>query len=309
MFRQPVLLLFGALAMTGAACPAPAEGPAPAVEPSGLPSPIPASLEQVLDAQEQGWRTPSVEVYRWNLFPDIVILDTAEFAFQDRTFARLAYFLEKRGFRGRLLSNAQLAGRHGWNAHDYGAAGLAAFFSAAEASSFPLNAEEIALRQLAADQGMITASRGGWIPGRGGVLSISRSSSRIERRLLLTHESFHGIFFSSPEYRGFCQDLWASLSVEEKGFYESFLDSTGYDITDPTLVVNEFQAYLMQQPKGYAASYFERFLRLQERPGSPPPVAAWQLLRNAEELDAFTRARFGFGAGGELLASLGKASS
>jgi len=151
---------------------------------------------------------------------------------------------------------------------------------------------------------MIVESLGGWIPGRGGVLSISRSSSRIERRLLLAHESFHGIFFSSPEYRGFCQDLWASLPAEEKGFYEAFLDSLGYDVTDPTLVVNEFQAYLMQQPVSYAAAYFQGFLVLLESRGTGSPPAAGPLLQTAQSLDAFLRARFGFGAGGPLLASL-----
>jgi len=90
MSRQPVVLLFAVLAMLGAAHPAPAEGPAPSVEPGVLPPPIPAPLEQVLNAPRQGWRTPSVEVYRWNLFPDIVILDTASFPVQDRAFARLA---------------------------------------------------------------------------------------------------------------------------------------------------------------------------------------------------------------------------
>jgi hypothetical protein len=261
-----------------------------------------------MDAEPSAWRFAEAEVYRWNLFPDIVIVDSASFAVQDRLFTRLAYYLEKRGFRGRLLSNAQLAGRHGWNAHDYGAAGLADFFSAAAASSFPLNPEEVAVRQLSLQEGIIVASRAGYVPGRGGILGISRSSSRVERELLLTHESFHGVFFSSAEYREFCQALWDSLSPKLRAFYETFLDSLGYDISAPTLVVNEFQAYLMQQPLSYAESYFGRFIALQEGRGSAPAAAPWQLLSNAESLDAFLRGRFGFGAGGPLLASLGSES-
>jgi hypothetical protein len=116
------------------------------------------------------------------------------------------------------------------------------------------------------------------------------------------------VFFSSAEYQEFCQALWDSLSPELKSFYETFLDSLGYDISAPTLVVNEFQAYLMQQPLSYAETYFRRFLTLQAREGSAAPVSPWQLLKNAESLDAFLRARFGFGAGGPLLASLGSES-
>ncbi len=269
-----------------------------------LADPAPADLRQVIDAEPPAGTMPAVEVYRWERFPDVLIVDSASFAVQDRLFTRLAYYLEKRGFRGRLLSNAVLVGRHGWNAHDYDGAGLSDFFSAAAARSFPLNPEEIALRELALRQAIIVPSREGYGPGRGAILGICRASSRVERELLLTHESFHGVFFTSAEYRQFCQGLWDSLSPELRSFYERFLDSLGYDTDAPTLVVNELQAYLMQQPLAYAPGYFDRFLALEEGRGSPP-VAPWELLANAQSLDAFARERFGFGAGGPLLASLG----
>jgi hypothetical protein len=277
--------------------------------PEALPAPLTASLEQVLDARTVSWRTPTVEVYRWDLFPDILIFDTSAFVVQDRTFTRLAYFLEKRGWRGKLLGNARLAGRHGWNAHDYGPDGLAAFFNAAEETDFPLNPEEQALRQLALQEGIIATGRGRFVPGAGGVLSISRSSSAIERRFLLTHESFHGVFFSAPSYRDFCQSVWDSLPESEKSFYTGFLDSLGYDTDDPTLVVNEFQAYLMQQPLEFASSYFERFIQRLTGPGTAPPVEPSQLVENAQVLDGFLRARFGFGAGGPLLAGIRRGTS
>jgi hypothetical protein len=276
--------------------------------PAVLPPPIPASLARILDAPLSAWRSSAVEVYRWDLFPDVVILDTASFAVQDRMLTRLAYFLEKKGSRGKLLGNAGLAGRHGWNAHDYGAEGLSAFYSTAAETSFALNPEELVVRELAVRLGIISASRGRFIPGRGAVLAISRSSSSIERRLLLAHESFHGIFFSSEAYRDFCRGLWDSLAAGERAFYESFLDSLGYDAADPTLVVNEFQAYLMQQPLEYAASYFERFIRLQAERGSAPDVQPFQLVENARSLDYFLLSRFGFGAGGPLLAGVAKDS-
>jgi hypothetical protein len=305
MLRGPVGLILSAMLLFVSASGALAAAPAMA-DFAVLSPPLRADLPGIIDASPTGWRSAAAEVYRWTRFPDILIVDSASFAVQDRLFSRLAYYLEKSGFRGRLLTNAQLAGRHGWNAHDYGAAGLADFFSAAVATSFPLNPEEIALRRLSLQEGIIFASRSGYDPGKGGILGISQSSSRVERELLLTHESFHGVFFSSAEYRDFCQGLWDSLSPELRSFYESFLGSLGYDIGAPTLVINEFQAYLMQQPLSYAAGYFQRFLALQEARGRT--VAAWQLLQNADSLDGFLKARFGFGAGGPLLASVGSES-
>jgi len=259
--------------------------------------PITAALDRVLRTSVATWRSPLLEVFRWDLFPDILIIDIVDFHFQDRTFMRLAYFLEKKGFRGRLMTNAQLAGRHGWNAHDYGPSALASFFNAVTEKSFPLNPEEKALKTLALREGIIVPGGEHVAPGRGGVLSISRSSSDIERRYLLTHESFHGIFFASPEYREFCFRLWDSLPPEERRFYRTFLDSLGYDGDDRFLAVNEFQAYLMQQPLEYAISYFERFLARFGAPGTDGAVEATRLAATAKELDGFLRLNFGLQAG------------
>jgi hypothetical protein len=274
-----------------------------------LSSPVPADLQQVLAAPETQWRDPVEEVYRWESFPDILIIDTASFSIQDRMFTRLAYFTEKKGFRGRLLTNAELDGRHGWNAHDYGAEALSAFFNAAAAAGFPMNPEEIALRALAVDECILREESGRFLPAKGGVLALCRSSSAIERRLLLAHESFHGIFFSSEEYRQFCFTLWDSLPTSDRAFYRAFLDSLGYDAADRYLVVNEFQAYLMQQPLDYAASYFERFMKRFAEEGSPRAITAQRLLQSARALDQFLRNAFGISAGGTILASLGKAES
>ena len=262
--------------------------------------PLRASLDQILTTAPSQWRSPSQETFRWDVFPDIVILDTIDFAAQDRTFTRIAYFLEKRGFRGRLLRNTQLAGRHGWNAHDYGPDGLASFFNAAEDIQFPLNAEEVALRTLAIDQGILSLYGGHFQPGRGGILGLSRSSTLIERRYLLTHESFHGIFFSSREYRDFCFQLWDSLTPGEREFYRSFLDFLGYDSADESLAVNEFQAYLMQQPLEYAPAYFERFTKLLSQNGARGTIDPARLLASARSLGAFLQDRFGLSAGGTV---------
>ncbi len=289
-----LILLMGGLSVVQAR-----ESPTPAGD-SGrsadVLAPALASLPQVLANSPSEWRKPPYELYRWNRFPSVLIFDTISYTFQDRMFARLAFFVEKKGFRGRLLTNADLEGRHAWNAHDYGAQALAAFFNAARASSFPLNPEEWDLLAIALREGVLAESGGRLSPVEGGVLSISRASDVIQRRLLLGHESFHGVFFSSAWYRTYCFHLWDGLAPDDRAFFVSFLDSLSYDSSDRYLAVNEFQAYLMQQPLRVLRSYF---VRAAERLGSEAEVAAHadRLLVVARQLDAFLRSRFGIEAG------------
>ncbi len=254
-----------------------------------------ASLHSVLTTAVAPQDDPSFSLCRWDRFPSILILDAVDYGFQDRMFSRLAFFLEKRGFRGRLLDNGALENMHGWNAHDYGPEGLASFFNAAELTGFILNPEELALRDLALENGIITMVRDRFAPGTGGVISISRSSSAIERRLLLTHESFHGIFFASPEYREFCFRLWDSLLPGTRAFFRRFLDELGYDSDYRYLAVNEFQAYLMQQPTRFAPEYFQRVTTRFAGEGARIPVAG--MLDAANRLDTFLKSRFGIRAG------------
>jgi hypothetical protein len=256
-------------------------------------APATASLQAILTAPSAAQDAAGFDLYRWDRFPSILVIDTPDLGFQDRMFSRLAFFLEKRGFRGRLLDNKTLENLHGWNAHDYGPEGLASFFNAAELTGLTLNAEEITLRDLTLGQGILALVRDRYAPGAGGILSISRSSSAIERRLLLAHESFHGIFFASPEYREFCFQLWDSLSTRTRAFFRRFLDELGYDADYRYLCVNEFQAYLMQQPIRYAPEYFQRVTR--RFGGASVPVGG--MLEAARRLDAFLESRFGIRAG------------
>jgi hypothetical protein len=257
--------------------------------------PITTSLESILAAPATAHEVGSFSLYRWDRFPSILIIDTPDYDFQGRMFSRLAFFLEKRGFRGRLLDNGTLEKLHGWNAHDYGSGGLASFFNAAGRAGIALTPEELALQEIALDQGILTMDRGGLAPGTGGILSISRSSSGYERRLLLTHESFHGIFFASVDYRDFCFTVWDSLSPGTRVFFRSFLEELGYDADYKYLCVNEFQAYLMQQPLHYAPEYFQRVTRRFEGKGAHVPVAG--MLDAARRLNGFLESHYGIRAG------------
>jgi hypothetical protein len=241
-------------------------------------------------------------VSRWDRFPSVIVLDMVDFSSQDRMFSRLAFFLEKNGYRGRLMPDRELAGLHGWNAHDYGPGGLAAFFNAARKAGFKLDDEELTLRDMALRDGLIVDAGNSFAAGSGAVLSISRQSDRYARRLLLAHESYHGIFFAVPAYRQLCYSIWAAAGKSERGFVLRLLSYLGYDTDSRELSVNEFQAYLLQQPAPMLESYIRRMEPLLSKNpnyATPPADEALPgLLADEKRLEAYLRKNFGIGAGG-----------
>lgn len=217
--------------------------------------PLPADPGTVLLYDPDYWRQRDYELFSWARFPEILIMDTSSYQVQSRFFKRLAFFVEKRGYRDRLVSNEEFDDLHGFNAHDYRAEDLARFFQAAREELFALNPEEELLKEILLRNGIIR-DEGTFSPGRGGILSISRSSYPLLRRHLLTHECYHGLFFSLPEFRQAATEAWEQLSENEKEFWRLFFRWVGYDTEDPYLTVNEYQAYLFQQPRSGVQYYF-----------------------------------------------------
>ncbi len=210
-------------------------------------APIPADFGSILLYDPRWWRQRDFELFSWNLIPGVLVFDFRDYLVQARFMSRFAFFIEKRGYAGRLLANGELLEYHGWNAHDYRPEDLAAFYQKADDERFVLNPEEYRLRDILVANGIIGRLGERWVPGHGAIIGISQSSPYFLRYLLLTHEGFHGVFFTSPEYRADCFKIWDSLSPTEQSFWRLFLSSRDYDSANPYLVVNEFQAYLMQQ--------------------------------------------------------------
>lgn len=220
------------------------------------PSPIPADFGTIIAYDRSWWRQHDYELFSWSLVPSVIVIDFRSLEVQSRYLKRLAFFVEKQGYAGRLWTNEQLAGLHGWNAHDYRPNDLARFFTQALRSGFVLNREEQVLRSLLLANGLIVRVPGGYRPGRGAIISFADTGSFELRRILLTHEGYHGIFFTHPTYRNRVFALWVAAGAEERQLFRHFLRSKGYDITNEYLVANEFAAYLMQQPTAEADSYF-----------------------------------------------------
>jgi len=245
-------------------------------------------------------------LYRWDIQPKVLILVFKDYATQDRYLKRLAFFVEKKGYRGKLHPDEAIAALHGWNAHDYRTEDLAAYFRKANADSFPLNAEERALEGLLADRGLISGSGTKIEAEAGALISISMETPSPLRRTLLVHESTHGIFFVDEEYRKFVRDAWARVGEEEKWFWTTYFGWAAYDTGDDYLMANEFQAYLLQQPLSYAEEYFAK--RKAEELLSSRPYLAEKLEAymgkyeksfesRARAFDGWLSERYGFSAG------------
>jgi hypothetical protein len=271
--------------------------------------PIPADPGIILVYDRNLWRDRRYEVFRWEHFPSVLIFDTADYAVQDRLFKRLAFFVEKKGYRGYLMGDREMTDLHGWNAHDYRAEDLAAFFAAARAENFPLSPEEKELETILQSAGILSPS--GTRPGAGAVLSISRESSDYLRSLFMIHEGFHGLFFIDPDFREFCRLRWEGLDPDARRFLRSYFDYQGYDGDNSFLMINEFMAHCLQQPVSRAGWYFGETLArriiesswrrevlppMDEASGSWPGLAQ-AFTREAEALSSYVNRRWGFTAG------------
>jgi hypothetical protein len=273
-----------------------------------FPKPINADPALVINWNRSTWRNAGYEVFRWDGFPSILIFDYADYDVQDRMLKRLAFFVEKTGFRGRLAPDHEIEELHAWNAHDYRAEDLARFFDAARKSSFPLLAEERQLEKILLDEKIIADERGSIIPGSGAIVSISRQSAEYLRYQFMAHEGYHGLFFIDEDFRDFSRERWEQLPAHAKRFITSYFEFQQYDIKDEYLLINEFMGHVLQQTVANASNYFGRILpsRLEDswRVVHLPPKEAgvWPSLGEAftEEAKAFSgyvNRRWGLSAG------------
>jgi len=225
--------------------------------------PISADPYFILSYPVELWRNSRYEVFSWDAFPEILIFDTANYDVQDKLFKRLAFFVEKAGYRGRLASDAEIANLHGWNAHDYRAEDLASFFETARKSNFSLLAEERELESILLSTGVLKRNSSMQIvPGSGAIVSISRESDTVDKGLrprFMVHEGFHGIYFIDEDFRNFSRQRWEVFPAAAKKFLLSFFEFQAYDTKDTNLVINEFMAHVLQQPVANAAWYFGEY--------------------------------------------------
>ena len=222
---------------------------------------IPVSTDPgfILNYDMLKWRTDDYEIFEWDRFSHILFFDTRNYEVQDKFFTRLAFFVEKAGYKGQLLSNDQLKGLHGYNAHDYSAQSMASFFNTATDLNFRLNYEEELLKKILIVNGFFEPDGDYVRANDGGLVSISRETPDWSRRNLLAHEGWHTIFFRDEEFRNFVAAVYGTIDYDSRQFLIDYFrsqSSLGYDTNDEYLMHNEFMAYIMQQPISEVANYF-----------------------------------------------------
>ena len=213
----------------------------------------------ILNYKTSQWRTADYELYEWDRFPQILFFDTRNYEIQDRLFRRLAYFVEKQGYKGRLLTNEELGDMHGYNAHDYSAESMAKFFNKAAELNFPLNEEELLLKRILIHNKLLESDGLYVKANEGGLVSISRETPGWSRTNLLAHEGWHTIFFRDPEFRNYVSAVYYTFDPTSLDFLIDYFKSQpglGYDVNDEYLMHNEFMAYIMQQRLSEVANYF-----------------------------------------------------
>ena len=192
---------------------------------------------------------------------------------QGRALNRAAALIEKGGQRrDRLLADAELqaaiaaAGDNEASyflGHDYRAEDLARFYNLAHAQQLALNAEEMRLRQLLLDAGLLQPTEAGRLSGRADRALISFSAEQPDdpatpqddgmdarrRESVLRHELSHGRYFTDARYHDHCWRFWHELLSEtERQTWRRYLGHLGYDPANEALMVNEMQALLMHTP-------------------------------------------------------------
>ena len=269
--------------------------------------PLPLNREgmQILNADPASWRNRDFEVYRWSSLPEVLIFDCRNYEIQNRFFRRLAFFVEKKGYRGQILGNEALKGKHGWNANDYRASDLASFFNKAGELETELYDEEILLRDILVREGILVEDGNRLKEGVGAVNSMALESGPFLRYRFFTHEASHGIYFTQKEYRDFVKGFWEALEEEDRELWRLYLSWNAYDPEDEDLMMNEFQAYFTQQPVSEAADYLMPRMAYSGRTSFPlrtlfekkKEELPGMFLRWAEGIEAFQKEHWGLEAG------------
>lgn len=248
--------------------------------------PIAADPGLILKWKAKNFRERDFEIFKWADFPNILFFDTANYAVQDDLFRRLAFFVEKAGYKGTLVSDEVLNGKHGYNAHDYRSKDLARFFDLAELENFPLNEKELKLKEILLKNEIIyRGSDGRIIEGNGALISISQESTPNLRQVFVAHEGWHGLYFTDEDFRNVTASIYYTADPDAIQFLHAYFQATptlNYDVTDEDLMKNEFMAYMLQRPVRQVRDYFVNMAKREHSQYMIKPEADYIIATDAE---------------------------
>ncbi|MDR2767952.1 MAG: hypothetical protein LBB82_06460 [Treponema sp.] len=259
-----------------------------------LNEPLTTDLGTMLYYPRSRWRNREYEFFRLNHEPRILYIVSASHAVQSAFLRRLAFFVEKRGFAGRLARDEEIKDLRDWGAHDYRSADLARFFQKAENEKFPLNRKELLLRELLLANGIIRRTRNGIEAGEGALIGFSAEIGDDRLPAYFVHETVHGFYFIMPALRRAFKESFDRYPEAEKNFLRAAFDFREYNVLeDADLLVNETAAYLLQQLPAETPKYFNDIIGYWFRmAGGSAEASAWVkgngavFARQSEELQA-----------------------
>ncbi len=223
-------------------------------------SPIKCDPGLIMNWPRNNWRGNDYELFEWDRFSNVLIFDFSTYEVQDDFLRRMAFFVEKKGFKGRLLSDEELDGMHAYNAHDYRAESLAAFFDKAQKENFPLNSREKLLKRILQENKIIISESDGSVSaGKGALISISQESPSYLRTTFVAHEGWHGIFFVDDDFRNAVSSIYYTMDQKSLAYLRRYFQVTpslNYDVNDDYLMKNEFMAYMLQRPLSAVNKYY-----------------------------------------------------
>ncbi|WKC58086.1 hypothetical protein [Borrelia sp. P9F1] len=224
--------------------------------------PINSDLKFIFNYKKENYRRNSFEIFHLMAEPKIYILKFKHLKDQSLMLKRLAFFTEKKNFRGRVLSNEELENKKGWAGHNYRIEDIITFFNMAKKLNIKLNKEEIILRNI------IIINRLAYIEDHElkvrdkskniafATYSEDETISRTAQMIICMHEILHMYFFTDTNFSKAISDLWyQNVPQKDKRAWIKFLDSKDYDIKSNSLVINEFYAYTLQIPKEDATEF------------------------------------------------------
>ncbi len=221
--------------------------------------PLKTDLGLINNWPQKNWRRSDYEIFEWELFPGVLVFDFANYKIQNQFFTRIAYFVEKAGYKGTLVSDDFVENKHGYNAHDYKANDLANFFSLVEQENFQINSYEEILKEILIANKIIQKDKDGFKARKGAVVSFTRESPEYLRHTFMAHESWHGIYFTDEDFRNIVATCYNMFDEDSLNFLKKFWETQpglGYDTNDEYLMQNEFMAYIMQQSFSNVRNYF-----------------------------------------------------
>ena len=179
--------------------------------------PLKTDLGLINNWPQKNWRRSDYEIFEWELFPGVLVFDFANYKIQNQFFTRIAYFVEKAGYKGTLVSDDFVENKHGYKAND-----LANFFSLVEQENFQINSYEEILKEILIANKIIQKDKDGFKARKGAVVSFTRESPEYLRHTFMAHESWHGIYFTDEDFRNIVATCYNMFDEDSLNFLKKF---------------------------------------------------------------------------------------